>query len=143
VHSELQRARLKAVSTNRPMRVKFDCPAPNQFRMVELIGTPAAPDGRDSAVDRCSPTMYPDRANNGNRLSRPANDGSVRFLGDGVTFTASKTVEFWPDGTAHVDNGSGNPWPVIATPLSIDLKYKTFTNSVTVNGVGKIQIKIQ
>ena len=44
VDRELQYARLKAVSSNRPMRVRFDCPAAGSIRVVEVIGTSAAPD---------------------------------------------------------------------------------------------------
>src|SRR5947207_4314732 len=35
VQSELQSARLKAVSANTLMRVRFDCPSAGQFRMIE------------------------------------------------------------------------------------------------------------
>ena len=34
VQSELQQARMKAVATNRIMRVRFNCPAPRQFRTL-------------------------------------------------------------------------------------------------------------
>src|SRR2546425_12946810 len=58
VQSELQTARLKAVSSNTYMRVRFDCPAAGQFRAVERIGTPNAPDAGDdldtAAATRCS-----------------------------------------------------------------------------------------
>src|SRR5687767_8048917 len=40
VERTLQMARLKAVSSNRAIRVRFNCPAAGQFRMVEVIGTP-------------------------------------------------------------------------------------------------------
>jgi prepilin-type N-terminal cleavage/methylation domain-containing protein len=141
VHSELQTARLKAVSANRPMRVRFNCPAAGQFRMVELIGTPATLDARDTAADRCSQTTYPYPPADTNALTRPNNDGPVQHLGAGITFTASQTIEFWTDGTAHADAGTGNPWPAIANSVTISLNYKTFTKSITVNGVGKVQIQ--
>jgi len=142
VQSELQAARLKAVSANRPMRVRFNCPAANQFRMVELIGTPAAPDARDSAGDRCSQTAYPYPAADRSVLTRPNHDGPVRFLPRDVTFTSSQTIEFWADGTAHGDAGSGNPWPALApTGVTLTVKYKTSTKSITVNGVGKVHIQ--
>ncbi len=142
VHGELQTARLKAVSANRPIRVRFDCPAAGQFRMVELIGTPAVPDARDGAANRCSPTTYPYPVTNMNALTRPNHDGPVRLLGTGVSFMASQTVEFWPDGTAHANAGGGNPWPAIpGTGVIIMVKYKDSYKSITVNGVGKVQIQ--
>ena len=142
VERELQTARLKAVTSNRPIRVRFNCPAAGQFRMVELIGTPAAPDARDAAANRCSPTTYPYPVTNMNALTRPNHDGPVRLLGTGVSFVASQTVEFWPDGTAHADAGGGNPWPPIAgTGVTITVRYKSTDKSITVNGVGKVQIQ--
>lgn len=141
VQGELQSARLKAVSANRPMRVRFDCPVTGQFRMVELIGTPAAPDARDTASNRCSPVDYPYPPADVNPLTLPNHDGPVRYLKTGMTFSASPTIEFWPDGTAHADAGGGAPWPAIAgSGLSITLSHKGTLKSITVNGVGKVQI---
>jgi Tfp pilus assembly protein FimT len=48
VERELQFARLKAVTANRPMRVRFDCPAAGSIRVVEVIGTSAVPDANDA-----------------------------------------------------------------------------------------------
>src|SRR5688500_1526087 len=59
VKSELQQARLRSVSTNRVLRVRFNCPAAGQFRMVELVGTPSTPATLDTAANRCSETVYP------------------------------------------------------------------------------------
>jgi hypothetical protein len=53
VERELQFARLKSVSTNRPMRIRFNCPVAGQFRVVELIGTPRVPLAADGAANRC------------------------------------------------------------------------------------------
>ena len=61
VASELQQARMKSVTTNRVMRVRFNCPVAKQFRVVELIGTSAIPVGADTASNRCSDTVYPSR----------------------------------------------------------------------------------
>src|SRR5258708_38608836 len=58
VERELQFARLKSVATNRPMRVRFDCPTTGKLRVVEVIGTPASPDPNDadSVLNRCNET---------------------------------------------------------------------------------------
>src|SRR5215213_5624244 len=50
VERELQTARLRAVTSNQPIRFRFNCPAAGQYRMTELIGTPAVPAGADGAV---------------------------------------------------------------------------------------------
>lgn len=142
VERELQTARLKAVSTNRPMRVRFSCPATGQFRMVELVGTTAAPATADSAVNRCDLSQYPYPAPDRNVLTRPNNDGPVRSFDSSVTFSAVQTIEFWPDGTAHVDTGATNPWPQISTAgVTLTLTRQSVNKSITVNGLGKIQLQ--
>lgn len=143
VERELQFARLKAVSANRPMRIRFDCPSAGQLRVVELIGTPASPDAADADtnMNRCSEATYPYSATGADtsRLTRPNNDGPVRYLQNSTTFTAKKTLEFWPDGSVHGDTGAGNPWPSIGSAgVTITLSRKSKTKNIKVNGLGKI-----
>lgn len=136
VERELQFARLKAVSTNRPMRIRFDCPVAGQFRVVELIGTPAAPDANDAdaVLNRCSETLYPYLPTGGDnsRLTRPNNDGAIRRLQPSTTFTAKQTLEFWPNGSVHNTAGAQ-----IGT-VTLTLSRKSKTKNITVNGLGKI-----
>lgn len=143
VERELQTARLTAVSSNQPMRVRFNCPAPGNYRMTELIGTPKVPAAGDNAVDRCALSSYPYPGDTDlSPLSRPNRDGALRTLDSSVTFTQSTTIEFWPDGSAHTDTGGTNPWPPIAgTGYSIILTRKGISKSIVVNGVGKIQLQ--
>jgi Tfp pilus assembly protein FimT len=143
VERELQFARLKAVSANRQMRVRFDCPAAGQVRVVELLGTPALPDTNDADTytTRCSESVYPylPTGADKSRLTRPNNDGPLRYLYTGTTFKAKKTLEFWPDGSVHADSGAGNPWPNIGTTgVTITLSRKGKDKNITVNGLGKI-----
>jgi Tfp pilus assembly protein FimT len=143
VERELQFARLKAVSTSQAMRLRFNCPTARSFRALEVIGTPAAPDVRDSASDRCDQTTYPYRANGADtsRTTRPNNDGAVRYLQVGVTTLAAPTLEFWADGTVHADTGAGNPWPAVGNAgATITLTRKSETKNSVVNGLGKIQM---
>jgi len=144
VERELQFARLKAVSVNRPMRVRFNCPKTGQFRALELIGTPALPDANDADttanLSRCSEATYPYSPTGADqsRLTRPNSDGPVRYLQPLTTFSASQTLEFWPDGSVHANTG-GNPWPNIGSPgVTITLSRKGKTKNITVNGLGKI-----
>lgn len=143
VERELQTARLAAVSTNQPMRMRFNCPSPGQFRMTELMGTPKVPAAADVAVDRCSMASYPypgdtDR----NPLTRPNRDGPLRTLDSSVTFTTTTTIEFWSDGSAHTNTGGTDPWPPIAgTGYTITLTRNGLSKNILVNGVGKIQIQ--
>jgi len=146
VERELQFARLKAVSSSRPMRVRFDCPSAGQVRAVELLGTTSVPDVNDADTTavgavRCNETTYPYRptGSDTSRLTRPNNDGPVRLLQPSTTFTAKKTLEFWPDGSVHADAGTGNPWPNVGSPgVTITLSRKGKTKNIQVNGLGKI-----
>jgi type II secretory pathway pseudopilin PulG len=144
VERELQFARLKAVSTNRPMRVRFNCPVADQFRVVELIGTPINPLAADTATNRCDESIYPYRPTgaDANRLTRPNNDGPLRRLQPLATFVAFPTLEFWPDGSVHADTGVGNPWPVLtAAGATVTVSRKSKTRNITVNALGKIQLQ--
>jgi prepilin-type N-terminal cleavage/methylation domain-containing protein len=141
VERELQTARLGAVSANQPLRVRFNCNSAGEYRIVELVGTPSVPASADSATDRCSTTLYPFPAGDRNPLTRPNNDGPLRYLPALTTFTTSTTIEFWPDGTAHMANGTINPWPSIAsTGTTIVLTRKGKTKTILVNGIGKVQL---
>jgi len=50
IGSQILNARLKAISHNKSYRVRFDCPAAGQFRVLEVTGNPTI----DTATDRCS-----------------------------------------------------------------------------------------
>jgi Tfp pilus assembly protein FimT len=141
VERELQTARLKAVTANRPFRVRFDCPAAGQYRMTELIGSTSVPAAADTAANRCQESVYPTPAGDNNPLTRPNNDGPMRRLPTGVTFGTAATLEFWPDGTVHQQSGSTLPWPVVGTAgTSITLVKGSVTKRIDVNGVGKITL---
>jgi prepilin-type N-terminal cleavage/methylation domain-containing protein len=141
VEREMQTARLKAVSTNQPLRIRFDCPATGQYRMVELIGTPSIPAAADVAADRCTLASYPYPAGDNDPITRPNNDGPLRRIDASVSFQTATTVEFWPDGTAHTNSANSNPWPPIAgTGTNIILVRNGKTKTILVNGIGKVQL---
>src|SRR5688572_23670052 len=139
VERELQTARLKAVTANRPIRVRFNCPSAGQYRMVELIGTPAAPSGLDTAANRCQESVYKTPANDANPLTRPNHDGAVRRLPESVAFGAAATLEFWPDGSVHRQAGAELPWQVVST-TSITLAKGTTVKRIDINGLGKVTL---
>jgi hypothetical protein len=115
-------------------------------RAVELLGTTSVPDVNDADTTavgavRCNETTYPYRptGSDTSRLTRPNNDGPVRLMYPSTTFTAKKTLEFWPDGSVHADAGIGNPWPNVGSPgVTITLSRKGKTKNIQVNGLGKI-----
>jgi hypothetical protein len=139
---ELSSARLTAVSANRPMRVRFNCPATGKYRVVELIGTPSSPDSNDSATDRCDDTKWKYPANDNEPVTRPNHDGPLRSLPSSVTFSASPTLEFWPDGTVHEQVAGENPWSAVdaSTGATIKVKKGDVEKIISVNGLGKIQL---
>jgi Tfp pilus assembly protein FimT len=141
VEMELQNARLAAVSFNRPMRVKFNCPVNGQYRLLEVVGTPSLPAAADSAADRCSDTKYKFPANDTDPSTRPNHDGPVRHLPDGISFGGAPTLEFWPDGTVHKQVAAEKPWTQLPTTgASVAVKKGTSVKTITVNGLGKIQL---
>lgn len=141
LQTELQAARHKAVASKRPMRVRFDCPAPGQFRVVEVIGSPSEPDPADSGPDRCSESRYPYPAPDTNVLTRPNHDGPVRRLPRQVVFVNPRTIEFWPDGTAHIDLGA-TPWAIIPPAgIGITVANEAAQRTVMINGLGRMQVQ--
>jgi type II secretory pathway pseudopilin PulG len=143
VERELQTARLRAVTSNQPMRFRFDCPAAGNYRITELVGTPKIPAAADSAANRCSLEIFPFPSDvDRNPLTRPNGDGPLRKLDSKVSFSAVTTIEFWPDGSAHTNTGGVDPWPPIAAAgTTVTLVKGTKTKTIQVNGVGKVQIQ--
>jgi len=139
VERELQSARLRAVTSNRPIRVRFNCPVAGEYRMVELIGSSTAPDSNDLPTNRCQDTVYPYPAADREPLTRPNHDGPLKRLSDKVTFGTAKTLEFWPNGTVHMQVGTEVPWQVVST-TQITLVKGTDIKTITVNGLGKITL---
>jgi len=59
-----------------------------------------------------------------------------------VTFAAPSTLEFWPDGSVHRQAGIENPWlPLDVNGATITLARGDRTRTITVNGLGKIQLQ--
>ena len=145
VEREMQVAKSRAVGKGRAMRVRFNCPAAGQYRITELLGTVSAPTAADAAANRCDPAVYPYPAADNNPITLPNNDGPVQQLDSSVTFDLSQTIEFWPDGTAHYPAGGvASPWPMIPVAgIQIGLVRKGVTATITVNGLGKIQLQAQ
>jgi prepilin-type N-terminal cleavage/methylation domain-containing protein len=153
VERQLQMARLKAVSTNRTIRVRFNCPGAGQYRMVELIGTPgipAADDDDGAAATRCGYAKYPYPDAETGVFDIPNHDGPIQMLDRDVAFVAVDTIEFRPNGTAHIDQGSGDPWDPIPENAPVRIQVKRTDGSdvaqeeslktIEVNGLGRIRI---
>lgn len=143
VERAIQTARSKAVSNNRAMRIRFNCPATGQYRVVELVGQPSALASADTASNRCSDTTYPFPSADTDPATIPNLDGPVQRLDPRVQFGTVQTIEFWPDGTAHsVSVTPGQLLPVDGTSLTLVQSSGGYvrTASITVNGIGKIRL---
>jgi prepilin-type N-terminal cleavage/methylation domain-containing protein len=139
VERELQTARLKAVSANRVLRVKFNCPAMGYIRTVEVTGTATI----DDASDRCVTSRYPFPAPDNDLMTRPNFDGPVRVLPNQAV-VSSLGFQFSPDGTAAIVAGGamgGGTVTAITTPVSFTVMRHGKTRTVTVNNVGKVQLQ--
>jgi prepilin-type N-terminal cleavage/methylation domain-containing protein len=144
VEREIQSARNKAVLNNRPMRVRFNCPAVGQLRVVELLGTPSVPAAADLVANRCDEATYPYPPADRDPATRPNLDGPVLRLDSRVRFGTVQTIEFWTNGSAHAGNVSPLPMlPVAGTSLTLTSTAgaTTRTATITVNGIGKITLR--
>lgn len=144
VERAIQQARQKAVNNNRAMRVRFNCPSPGQYRVVELLGRPSAPVAADDTDARCSESLYPFPAPDSDPATLPNLDGPIQRLDEKAQFGTVMTLEFWPDGSVHAPPGV-SPWPLLPTtgsPLTITQTSGSTvrTATITVNGIGRIKL---
>ena len=132
VEREFQSARLKAVTVNRVLRVRLNCPTTGYFRTVEYLNTAA-----DSATNRCLQTAYPFPTDT-DLMTRPNYDGPLRTLTLGAT-VGTTVLEFLPDGTAQ--QIVSNVRQAIVTPVTVTVTRKGKSKAMTINGAGKIQLQ--
>lgn len=132
VERELQGARLKAVSSNRSLRVRLNCPAAGQYRTVEVLGA-----GADGATNRCSDVSYPFPPADQDPFTRPNLDGPVRRV-DLETALSSAVIEFRSNGTAW-DASTGSAQ--LLNTLDITVTRRGRTRTVNINGMGRIHLQ--
>ena len=128
VGAAIRGARYSAVSTNRTVRVRFNCPAANQLRVVEVVGT-----GIDAAADRCSDSAYP--YPDPDVAAAPNIDGPVVVLPAGSQFGTVQDLEI--DRTGRVTRLTGCPTCVSAAApatVTVATPYETRTITITSNG---------
>ena len=124
VAAQVRLARQQAVTASRTMRVRFNCPAPGQFRVVELVGDPAI----DDDADRCSAAdyPYPDRT----PATLPDMDGPVMVLPGGTASAANQDFDIEPTGRVTVVAGP--------LPVSIEVTDSHETQTLTVSVAGRV-----
>lgn len=132
VASVVRDARYTAVSKNRTVRVRFNCPSANQLRIVELLNSAA-----DTAGDRCSETAYP----------YPDTDTSSAPDVDGPVMTLPSEAEFDTVGDLQIDT-SGRVTPLVGCPAcatgagdaTIVVTNGDQTQTITVSMNGQVRI---
>lgn len=129
---EFQSARLKAVTANRILRVRINCPSAGYFRTVEYLNSPD-----DTAANRCLESAYPFPADN-DLMTRPNYDGPLRNLPLGAT-VANQVLEFHPDGSAY--EVVGNVAQRIANQVTVTITRMNKSKRITINGAGKVQLQ--
>lgn len=134
IERELQDARLRAVSANRPLRVRLNCPSAGFIRTVEVLGTAA-----DTPAGRCATTAYPFPADQ-DLMTRPNYDGPMRVIPNAAT-VVTQEIQFMPDGTAQTV-AAGVPTTIVGFQ-TITVTRNKVSRTVTVNGAGKIQLQTQ
>lgn len=132
VEREFAEARLRAVASNRALRVRTNCPTAGSIRTVEVLNTAA-----DSAADRCTTAVYPFPADD-DLMTRPNYDGPVRLVPNGAT-VGNAVLQFQPDGT--VFTVVANVVTTMATAQTVTITRGTKSRTVQVNAAGKIQLQ--
>ena len=132
IEREFADARLRAVSSNRPLRVRTNCPAAGFVRTVEFTATAA-----DVAANRCLNSTYPFPPDD-DLMTLPNYDGPVRTIPNGASVNTI-TYQFQPDGT--VLNVVNNVITTMAAEQTVTISKGNKSRTVKVNSAGKIQIQ--
>jgi type II secretion system protein H len=131
---ELQAARYKAVSLNRTMRLRLNCPSAGDYRIVELTGVAAT----DTAANRCNPAVYTFPAAADTDPATPIADGPLRNIGQSITLVG-RDLQFEPDGTAR-QIVAGVPQTIGGT-VTLRVTQSARTMRVSVNGLGRSRVR--
>jgi prepilin-type N-terminal cleavage/methylation domain-containing protein len=120
-------ARLQAVTANRRMRLRLNCPVANQFRVVEVVGDTAI----DAPTARCDEAAYPypdlDPA------TRPDLDGPLLRMPRDIRFGSAQEVEISPRGAVTALTG--------ALPAFIEVTDGVDTRRVRITAAGQLQLQ--
>jgi type II secretory pathway pseudopilin PulG len=136
VERELQSARLKAVTSTKRMRVKLNCPAAGQLRVVEVTGVSAT----DNAANRCDEAAFPFPGPRDVLRSTPSFDAPLVRLPAGTTITSAVTTfEFGPRGDAGQVGGTGIA-STLASEATVTVTRAGWSSAIRINPIGKIRI---
>lgn len=127
VSNQIAAMRLEAVTKNRAMRLRLNCPAAGMYRAVEWTGTAAI----DTAANRCLTSAYPFPDLDGS--TAPNSDGPIRYLPQGITFGAVQELDISTMGRISPVTG--------ALPAAIGVSDGTTTRQLQITAAGQVQIQ--
>lgn len=134
VERELQTARMRAVSANRPMRLKLNCPNDGQYRLVEVTGLAST----DDAAGRCDEALYGYPGPRDNERATPEHDGPLRRLDSSIETLRGPELQFSPDGTTRlVVNRSVQ---TMTRDAVVALERHGARQEITVNALGRVTL---
>jgi len=116
IGAQVRQARLRAISRNQSFRVRFDCPAAGQMRVLIVTGDP----GIDDDANRCN--LYQE------------SDGGIFAMPVGVTYgDAVPTLTVNSRGMYTATGG---------LPVTVDVGYGGYTfRSMTISATGQISFE--
>jgi len=126
VAADLRSARLTALTTNRTFQVRFNCPSPRDYRVIEVVGVPAI----DNDPNRCSLAAYPYPPPNPGVA--PSQDGPLRTLPGQLVFGQLQNIQI--DRAGRV-----TPVGVGALPAVIGVASPHDTRNVSITVAGRVQ----
>lgn len=126
VAGQIRSARLAAVSTNRQMIVRFNCPVARAYRFIEVTGDPAIDDA--ALAVRCA---FPPA--DGDPATLPNSDGLPAFLPDTINFGATQDLRITPTGTVTPLTGG--------MPAVIGVTNGAMARQITVSVAGRVQVQ--
>ena len=133
VAAAIRGARYTAVSKNRTVRVRFNCPAAGQYRVVEFVSSAAV----DSAADRCSEQAYP--YPDPDAAAAPNVDGPIVRLSTDAQFTAVQDIQF--DTAGRASRLTGCPaCATAAAPAAVTIGNGHETRTLTVTASGQVVV---
>ena len=117
IGSQIRQARLKAITRNTRFRVRFDCPAAGQYRVLVVRGNAL----EDDAADRCDQVYQ--------------HDSGIYTVPNNISYTGALPVLEVNGRGMYTLIGVG------VLPLPIDVTYsagETFSRRLTVSATGQI-----
>ena len=134
VAATIRSARYTAVAKNKVVRVRFNCPADDQYRMVEFTTSGAI----DDASDRCSASTYP--YPDADPMNPPNVDGPVIVVPPGTELGTVADIEIDARGRLTPLTGCPVCTPSGGTTASVILENGYESQTVTVDQTGQVNI---